>query len=668
MVADSSSEGENHEDIEVSSDDDDDSSEMESLEDEEIDDDDAQEDDEEEDYSEVESSSHNHEESVGDEEVEEENHDIDGSSSSESESDHIDINDDFNGNAPGWNEETDDYLDGGDEDDPDEIAESEGNDGWTRIDNNRGGGILEFLAGRGGIRTMSRNRDVSMPGEFLEHAAEAIGSILRDSNLEIEAFERLGLRISRVPVPGRGRQEVSAGVMNVDSARRSLETGNNDQLDRYSRGQTGPYPIVTQRSPPDMGFSSTNAVGRLVSPESTEYLYSTSMHGDTARTFYLPGSSLINPESRSATHGGQNGYAAIEGSQLFPRGRSQVPLHPLLSGANLPPPNALVPSVDHGQPAQVSQSDRDTGWSGILSSNSPGNMIPIRVNRVPVSNSTSTHTGLSAIRGWYDEPTNQGRMSANDFVEEYDRALRGMVSSLTNRVTSNEESTTSVTDVHANDEAESARLTTHGNHEQTQSSSMTHETLENRGTETTTDNLVEDLHISSDSSSNLEHSETIVADDNGEAQNDDRQDAVNDTVLSFSSNSAPGVSDNYSGPSTVQMNNSLTCPQGIDDDVFRSLPVEMQLEVIASYRSESDGLDSSENVTNPANAEDMDNASFIASLSPDLRDEILRTADETFLNTLPPAIVAEAQLLRERADSRVANITGGFIAATMMRG
>ena len=38
---------------------------------------------------------------------------------------------------------------------------------------------------------------------------------------------------------------------------------------------------------------------------------------------------------------------------------------------------------------------------------------------------------------------------------------------------------------------------------------------------------------------------------------------------------------------------------------------------------------------------------------------------QTFLNTLPPAIVAEAQLLRERADSRVANITGGFIAETM---
>jgi len=51
----------------------------------------------------------------------------------------------------------------------------------------------------------------------------------------------------------------------------------------------------------------------------------------------------------------------------------------------------------------------------------------------------------------------------------------------------------------------------------------------------------------------------------------------------------------------------------------------------------------------PSNAEDMDNASFLASLSPDLREEILLTADETFLNSLPASIIAEAQVLRERA-------------------
>ena len=51
----------------------------------------------------------------------------------------------------------------------------------------------------------------------------------------------------------------------------------------------------------------------------------------------------------------------------------------------------------------------------------------------------------------------------------------------------------------------------------------------------------------------------------------------------------------------------------------------------------------------PANAEDMDNASFVASLVPDVRTEILLEADADFIRSLPPALRAEANALRERA-------------------
>uniref|UniRef100_A0A7S0HI01 HECT-type E3 ubiquitin transferase n=1 Tax=Hanusia phi TaxID=3032 RepID=A0A7S0HI01_9CRYP len=44
----------------------------------------------------------------------------------------------------------------------------------------------------------------------------------------------------------------------------------------------------------------------------------------------------------------------------------------------------------------------------------------------------------------------------------------------------------------------------------------------------------------------------------------------------------------------------------------------------------------------------MDNASFIATLSQELREEVLLTSDDAFLATLPPHLVAEAALLRER--------------------
>lgn len=55
----------------------------------------------------------------------------------------------------------------------------------------------------------------------------------------------------------------------------------------------------------------------------------------------------------------------------------------------------------------------------------------------------------------------------------------------------------------------------------------------------------------------------------------------------------------------------------------------------------------------PSRATDMDNASFVATLPPELRREILLSADETVLNTLPPNLVAEAMVLRERIPHQV---------------
>lgn len=49
---------------------------------------------------------------------------------------------------------------------------------------------------------------------------------------------------------------------------------------------------------------------------------------------------------------------------------------------------------------------------------------------------------------------------------------------------------------------------------------------------------------------------------------------------------------------------------------------------------------------------DMDNATFLATLAPTLREEILVTSDAAFLATLPPAVAAEARLLRQRALSQ----------------
>lgn len=56
----------------------------------------------------------------------------------------------------------------------------------------------------------------------------------------------------------------------------------------------------------------------------------------------------------------------------------------------------------------------------------------------------------------------------------------------------------------------------------------------------------------------------------------------------------------------------------------------------------------------PGGAAEMDNATFLATLAPELREEILLTSGEAFIQSLPPSVAAEARVLREReASSRL---------------
>lgn len=131
--------------------------------------------------------------------------------------------------------------------------------------------------------------------------------------------------------------------------------------------------------------------------------------------------------------------------------------------------------------------------------------------------------------------------------------------------------------------------------------------------------------------------------------------------------------------------NGLICPPDIDLEVFNSLPLEMQQDCVDDYNAtqelaaqlDGSSLDPSvlaelppevrrevieqerrerrireqeQAPADPARAADIDIASFIATLSsPELREEVLLTADESVLNTLPPDLQAEARILRERA-------------------
>lgn len=96
----------------------------------------------------------------------------------------------------------------------------------------------------------------------------------------------------------------------------------------------------------------------------------------------------------------------------------------------------------------------------------------------------------------------------------------------------------------------------------------------------------------------------------------------------------------------------LDSTSGLDPEALAALPEDMRREIILQDQQDRERMQRQQQTADPSNAEDMDNASFLASLAPDLREEILLTADDTFLSSLPPDIIAEAQILRDRASSR----------------
>ena len=73
------------------------------------------------------------------------------------------------------------------------------------------------------------------------------------------------------------------------------------------------------------------------------------------------------------------------------------------------------------------------------------------------------------------------------------------------------------------------------------------------------------------------------------------------------------------------------------EDFLDALPPDIRQEVIEQQREPA------------APTQEIDNATFVASLTPELRRDVLLTANEEFLATLPPELVAEARQLQERA-------------------
>uniref|UniRef100_A0A5B6YM25 HECT-type E3 ubiquitin transferase n=1 Tax=Davidia involucrata TaxID=16924 RepID=A0A5B6YM25_DAVIN len=85
--------------------------------------------------------------------------------------------------------------------------------------------------------------------------------------------------------------------------------------------------------------------------------------------------------------------------------------------------------------------------------------------------------------------------------------------------------------------------------------------------------------------------------------------------------------------------------EDIDPEFLAALPPDIQAEVLAQQRAQR--------VAQQAEGQpvDMDNTSIIATFPADLREEVLLTSSEAVLSALPSPLLAEAQMLRDRAMS-----------------
>lgn len=116
---------------------------------------------------------------------------------------------------------------------------------------------------------------------------------------------------------------------------------------------------------------------------------------------------------------------------------------------------------------------------------------------------------------------------------------------------------------------------------------------------------------------------------------------------SASGSATQGGSESFSQLDLDMANSSF------DRETLEALPPDIRAEVLANERREREALAAA--AAAPADisrAQEMDNASFVASLAPELREEILITCDDAFLQTLSSQVRAEAMVLRERAAFR----------------
>jgi hypothetical protein len=588
-------------------------------------------------------------------------------------------------------EEHDDFFEGNSGIEQDDEADGnnsmeEDTEEWTNV---------EMMMSRNNGRSVGRPRS----GRFVLEAAEAvIGNILRTGDIHMETIAEientLGIRISN-----RSEYQHNRHVTPQSQSNSNMAQGlGSDPVDEIPR--------VNQVSLEQGNWSSSVGISnRHFNFYSMGNFFEGSALGADRLYFDVTGITSENEQSNPL-----NAYPipSTFDLQLFPGGpaaatHSRMPTapHPLLSGITLPPVNALV-SV------RALQEDRARGFGhsshGVLT-NLRGSGI--RQYRSPTINIferlPTSPQGNREFSNWTADGQPLARTST-DFSQGFEQILGGVISysapssqdnhnqqnSPSNQMASapaeNEDEDMDMDEVEAENTttqqaSQRMREENEGDVHEVASTLTQGLTLVNRNEDIPSSSGTSDATPTEDSNSNREMGSHPDSTSNAEVEGPQNDNSIMASELE----TAVAL---HSEPSIVEPNtNGLSCPPGMDIEVFNQLPVEMQQEIadqhqatqaMAAQLDSSSGLDPEtlaalpEDVrrevieqdqrerrlreqeqapADPSNAQDMDNASFIASLAPGLREDVLMNADEDFLNSLPPDIIAEARLLSERATS-----------------
>ena len=677
--------------------------------------------------------------SIEETESEMEEEDEDDSDSSELDDD-VEIDSGEVSDGTGWVEGNGDLVvhesDGDLEESNDEMAVLDQGieEGWTRVESTNFGGMFTGTgavnaaqSGRRGFAIHASNIDARNRG-FIDAAEAMIGSLLRSGEISSDALAEiegtLGVRISHQLLSRRG--DAPNGLRENVSSESPLQVG----ISGGRREIIGTVPHVHQRSQPEMGYAYVTNGSRPFEVSSLEYVFggpsvtSSSRNYDTVTPIDLDESAVPSLSQNDL--------------QLFPSGPgalgggTQLSLHPLLCGVDLPPVNSIVSDLlPHGvrsrrqghlttrRPGEWSNPSMNQG--GYLVATANGNIIRSNRSNSWVGNGVSGQD-ISGPVGWTDDglpfdstvgdltsalgealtESAARAIAADNEVESGDTSPGDNADAAVHEAPAASSPSSGEADSAAHDAVDESNFSAEPPQHEQDTTNIEVMAESDTSPRSATDgdqvasSLASGLRLSpnGDSRSLQEDEEgsdemaeihrTENEEDTGTARPADSavdlEVARNDGNQETQEASSASVEDSSPIPNA----HGLVCPPDIDPEVFESLPLDMQQDLVSQHaatqelaaqvegtsidpdvlaelpedmrneileqqRREREARERDEAPVDPSRAEAMDNASFLASVEPALREEILLTADDAFLSTLPAGIRAEADVLRERA-------------------